>query len=978
MTRRLRGVGALVVLGTALFGAPVALVRWGRFPSGWSALTRPDDGTLVLGVLTAVGWLAWAAFTASVAVEVVALATRSRGRLRLPLPGWLQQVSAGLVLAVVALGPSAVPSAPAPSATAAPRPEPEPAPVAAPAPAAEVDESVPTYLVQAGDDLWTVSERTLGAGGRWRDLRAANPELLQDPTAQLTPGTRLRLPATGTRSPRRVTVERGDTLSELALDHLGAAGRWPRIAAANSDLIDDPDHIEVGWRLVIPGSTASTHRVSPESRRDEADSGQKGEEKPEAASPSTAGPDSAQEPDTRPAQRPDTPPAQASASPGETPGASHAPEPATQDTATAGTQSPSATPSAVEDEPAEVPGIPLPGLFGTLAAAAILGVVETRRFLRLRERPVGRRLIPPDESASRLRSILVSQQRPDRLAALDAALRAIGRHCHANTLPLPELERITVGSELITIDWVTPAFAPPPGFGGTDRRWTIEVAAPPEAGDGPCPYPAVVSLGSTPEGELVLVDVERSRVLGVASTDAELGTSSIAAMAVELACAPWSAEAHLVVVGPDAPLVLLAGGDRVRAETDAEAALVGLRTLVARRRAALADRPLAELRVDPDRADAVAPVVLCLLGATPARLAAELDVLLAGPASGVAAILVAADAPSARWLVGGDTDAPSGQLAGAPGRLFAHAIPEATRAGVAGLLRAADDPSTTPAPWWGAPEDAARDNVLTLPRRVAGAEPGGDEVDIVRLVAATAHPEVLLIGPTGLRGAPGPEPTRSRQQLIEACTWLVEHPGTTATAMSDALMVAESTRRSNLSRLRTWLGVAPDGTAYLPDAYSGRIFLHPGVTSDWQRLQALLAPGVDQVGEGTLVAALDLVRGAPLADAAPSQWHWAEELRTDISCALRDVGLVLADRALARGDIDLARWAASRALTVAAEDEQLMCARIRTEHRAGNAAEVERLVTQVTLQARALEVDLLPETVRLCQEVIEGRQRARA
>ena len=627
------------------------------------------------------------------------------------------------------------------------------------------------------------------------------------------------------------------------------------------------------------------------------------------------------------------------------------------------------------DRPDERPAIPLAGVFGTLAAAAILGVVETRRFLRLRERPVGRRLVPEDRAASRLRAVLGSQQRPDRLAALDAALRAIGRHCHGSGRPLPELDRITVGSEVIAFDWASAAGPPPDGFVAHDRRWTVSLADVPTDGGGPCPYPVVVSLGSTPGGELVLVDLERSRVLGVSSDDSELGMSSLAALAVELACAPWSAEAGLVVVGEEAPLVQLAGGDRVRAEPDLATAVEDLRELVQRRRTALGGRPLAELRVDPDRSDAVAPVVLCLLGPVPSEVAAELDDLLAGPPSGVAVILPTAATASARWQVGGDLEAPSGQLAGAPGRLFAHTIPEATRAAVARLFRAADDPSTTPAPWWGGGSTADPDNVVNLPRR---AHPGGVEVDIVRLVAGTGHPEVLLIGPTELRGAGGPPPTRSRQQLVEVCAWLVEHPGTTATAMADALMVAESTRRSNLSRLRAWLGTAPDSTAYLPDAYSGRIFLHPGVTSDWRRVQRMLAPGVDQVGDGILIAALELVRGAPLADAAPTQWHWAEELRTDVSSALRDVGLVLTDRALARGDIDLARWAAARALTVAADDEQLMCARIRTEHRAGNVAEVERLVTQVTLQARTLEVDLLPETVLLCQEVIEGRRRARA
>lgn len=251
-------------------------------------------------------------------------------------------------------------------------------------------------------------------------------------------------------------------------------------------------------------------------------------------------------------------------------------------------------------------------------------------------------------------------------------------------------------------------------------------------------------------------------------------------------------------------------------------------------------------------------------------------------------------------------------------------------------------------------------------------------MDIVRLTEPARHPRLLLIGPADLVDAGGPEPMRARQQLVEMCAWLVENPGGTATQMATGMALAEGTRRSNLSRLRTWLGEDEDGKPYLPEAYSGRISLHPGITSDWQQLQVLLSPGVERVPGSTLVAALDLVRGAPLADAAPGQWYWAEELRTEISAALRDVGVVLTERALRNHDLDLARWAASRALAVAPEDELLLCARLTTEYQAGNLADCERLVNQLARQARVLGVDLMPETVELCQRVIEGQLRARA
>ena len=139
--------------------------------------------------------------------------------------------------------------------------------------------------------------------------------------------------------------------------------------------------------------------------------------------------------------------------------------------------------------------------------------------------------------------------------------------------------------------------------------------------------------------------------------------------------------------------------------------------------------------------------------------------------------------------------------------------------------------------------------------------------------------------------------------------------------------------------------------------------LHPAVSSDWQRLQILTATGVNRASDDGLEAALQLVRGAPLADAAPGQWHWAEVLRTDMISCIRDIGVELTDRALLAGDLELARWAASRALVAAPGDELLIAARIRTEHRAGNAAETERLTLQLAAHARTLGVDLDPETV---------------
>lgn len=232
------------------------------------------------------------------------------------------------------------------------------------------------------------------------------------------------------------------------------------------------------------------------------------------------------------------------------------------------------------------------------------------------------------------------------------------------------------------------------------------------------------------------------------------------------------------------------------------------------------------------------------------------------------------------------------------------------------------------------------------------------------------HPRLDVLGPIELFGARGVVPCRAPKQCLEYCGWLLHHPGQTAVAMTRSLLVAEGTRRSNMSRLRLWLGTTDSGQPYLPDAYSGRIKLHPDVTSDWEYLNVLMAGGVQRATQQSMLQALDLVRGAPLADSAPGQWHWAEQWRCQMITTVRDIGVALATTALGNKDIDLARWAATTALTAAPEDDKLMTLRIRTEHIAGNRPEVERLALHMTRMARTIGHDLPDETIDLLQQIM--------
>ena len=210
------------------------------------ALLRPDDGRLLILVLFAVGWLAWAAFTASASLEFVAVA-RGIPAPTLPGIGPVQRTAAGLVAAtalLVVVPPvsnqaGAVETVSPPMAAtsvsmADTAPSVNTRDVARP-----LDEDPgrphPTVTVRRHDTLWSLAERHLGDGARYTEILALNRGTPQpdgrhlDNPSWLYPGWVLRLPADARAvdfhdaSHRHdvVVVESGDTLWEIAEDELG-------------------------------------------------------------------------------------------------------------------------------------------------------------------------------------------------------------------------------------------------------------------------------------------------------------------------------------------------------------------------------------------------------------------------------------------------------------------------------------------------------------------------------------------------------------------------------------------------------------------------------------------------------------------------------------------------------------------------------------------------------------------------------------
>lgn len=67
----------------------------------------------------------------------------------------------------------------------------------------------------------------------------------------------LEVQVSATGSARTYTVKAGDSLSKIAKEVYGDASEWKKIHAANADLIRDPDKIQPGWTLQIPGGLRS-------------------------------------------------------------------------------------------------------------------------------------------------------------------------------------------------------------------------------------------------------------------------------------------------------------------------------------------------------------------------------------------------------------------------------------------------------------------------------------------------------------------------------------------------------------------------------------------------------------------------------------------------------------------------------------------------------------------------------------------------
>ncbi|MGW4804907.1 LysM peptidoglycan-binding domain-containing protein [Kitasatospora sp. NPDC004272] len=850
----LAALGSLLALLLLLAGLP-ALLGYGTLAVAatgdpvhgdlLAALTSPDDGSLFLWLLVGIGWIGWLCFLFSVLVEVPA---QLRGRVarRIPAFGWSQRIAAGLVGSVLALLPvagsafAATPEiAQRPSVVAQLDAAPTYAalPAGAPAAAPAADPQQPVYTVRdarPADSLWSIAERQLGSGERWTEIAKLNAGRPMDDSGTrfdadrpIQPGWRLLMPAdaksdAGTpvvadsaaapalpaapAAPAHgsVTVHSGDSLSSIAQRELGDGDRWPELFQANQgatapdgERLTDPDVLTPGMVLTVPGAVQTP--PAPEAQPPAPST-------PDAQTPAPSAPEATPAPQATPPAAEQSPAASAPAA-----------QPSTgQPSAGQETGQPSADqlPAVRDQHPVARTGgdytvaLAASGL-GVLMAAALITLVARRRTDQQRARRPRHRIALPSAETGRFEAELKARQDEHGLELLNRALRTLGRNTVRGEKRLPALvaARVTTAGT-VELHLAAPAvpIAPFRAAHAPNVWWcpadSTDLLSSGQAAKYAAPYPALVTLGATPDGSTVLADLETVRLVHL-SGHPEDAEDVLRALAVELAHSPLADRLHLHLVGIAADLPPAGpAADRVHHHPTLEAALAALGPRTAKARATLIGANVGSPREARSRGsadEAWLPEIVLSAQPPAGGVPAELGRLLDGRPRTCLAVLTRAPergaGPVARWTLPATGHAPL------PGLHLSVELQRLSREQydrLGELVRVSGDLTQHPAPEWtldgphNGPEDEEAELPLPVPALAAvgaaiGAVPApfgagfGPDEDEDRTGtrpdgSLDARLIALLGGPTGTDQATADAPPRTS----------LDKPAATGTAVERA------------------------------------------------------------------------------------------------------------------------------------------------------------------------------------------------
>ncbi|MEU6946654.1 LysM peptidoglycan-binding domain-containing protein [Streptomyces sp. NPDC046316] len=766
----LRAIGAVLraLLGLALLaalvaGVPYLLLKVGHQPTeltGGFSLLEQDDGTLFLVTLTCIGWAGWAAFTFSVLLELMAV-LRRRSAPRIKGLGGLQSLASFLIGGIVLLAPTAATAATLPTVAAAATHtaghSTTTAEASSPASAAHASTADwPKHTVTSTTELpWDLAEEYLGAGTRWKDIAALNPEIPQLVAGDqyLPKGAIIKLPAdarpvapastaTGVRSntattppqrdgshnraaetaedaatptgedgterPESITVREGDSLWSIADDH-GDPSDWPAIYEANKGEPTPGGGTFENPNLILPGQVLDL----PETKG--VDAPAVDQSRPKAKSPDR--PENTQNTEKPPPQiTPDVAEAGRDDPPAATPSPSNT---AQAPTGSAPTPSTTITPApAVQhhDEDSAVSTV-LYATGGALVAGGVVLMLQRRRTLQRRRRGNGRHIAMPAGRAAVTEQALRSVDSSAELLLLDTALRTLALRLAAEDRTLPPLAAVQLGSEGVLLHVSDSAAS-------TDRRHLPDPVAPFARVEGrpgvwwcpagsadllddkalaqvAAPYPGLVPLGDDTTGGVLLVDLEE---FGTLHLTGSRRLQMLRTLGISLALSPLG-QVDVLVAGEDtAPGLSMLDAQRVQPHEDLDSAADAARGHHSDQQRLMADADLPDLfhaRVSDDAEEFHPLVVLSDLDTCPVPEAvSRLDELLdSEPLSSTAVITSGAqparDTGGTVWEI--DTDAPVLPVPNTPLHCVLSMCTDDEYADVLELALTADSPTDVPA-----------------------------------------------------------------------------------------------------------------------------------------------------------------------------------------------------------------------------------------------------------------------------------------
>ena len=807
-----------------------------------------------------------------------------------------------------------------------------------------------------------------------------NPGLATADNQELLAPTTFKIDAEPTDA-EPLTVERNDSLRQLAERYLGDPDMWTEVFVLNEEQaqtdggsMSDPNQLQAGWELVMPAESrtpsanefkiaenpddnqqpdvvaaeldhslitvqtgdtlwglAAQHLDDPERWIDIFNSNRDIIQNPEVILPGWQLEIPAV--DSRPTEA--SPPAQLLAQTVEHTAFQIQPLAETVDHAAPVSAYTTARPSVVAVVPPEsndsqsIPNREAMFAIGGLGVfASSLGWVLARlRRTQRRRLPNGRMPVPPSKDAVQLDQQLQGASDPDAALLLDTSLRIMSSRVAEN--PPPSIVGVTMGSGRASIHLSSPVEAPP-GFhvGDDGTTWTmandtgLELLLS-EADGVPAPLPTLATVGKK-DGDEFLLNLEHMANLNLEGNHQAI-IELCGAMAMQLASSHLADDLTVLCVGFGRELTVL---ERVEHVPDLASATERIRRHQRQNQALLGSHsPVDRSRIGGNGDFSLPMVVL-----VPHRLEREdASELLETCDSSVSVVAHGLDGAS--WV--GQLNE-SGLLLQPIGlQLEAHGLPDAAIAAFAELASSAKDTEGVD---------------LTVPPEPQSIEVIHDSSSIGLLAVDI---EVRVLGTVDVLGAAQPFTSRRALDLV---TYLAFHP---EGADRDQLRThiwpsdeppSESTLANTVSRARKALGTNEDGDLYLPRVSAKGIYqLRDGVGTDVGRFEALISAARKDGGERgreQLQSALDLIRGTPFTGGAGDMFRWADfGLRTHIDCLVDTAAHELAARCLEVGDTDSAKRAVLTSLQLVGVCEQ--CYRLRLTAAAENPTEVRQIMAEL-------------------------------